>query len=139
MAVQLTVDIIAVTKSGKLLLIKRAKPPFMNKLVLPGGKVEENDKSLKHTAARELMEEAGLEIDPERMVFLTKLDQPNRDPRGRWESTVFVVQLSEQELSSTKAGSDAKEIVVREMSSLTEEKIGFDHFTAIKMWQEKVQ
>lgn len=130
-----TVDIAVVVAKHWIVLIKRAKPPFMDKLVLPGGHVDLEDADHIRAAARELDEEIGIRVDPSRLQFLTFLDAPGRDPRpGVRVSDVFVLYLdSMDDLAGCKAATDAASIHVREISSLTPDEIGFDHFVAIKL------
>ncbi len=125
----LTVDIVVVCKN-KIVLIRRSKPPFMDRLVLPGGHVEESDANLRAACCREVAEEIGLEIAPEQLELLTVLDAADRDPRPeRRISIVFMVKLTELPLLT--AGSDALKVEVVELDSLTQKMVGFDHFLAI--------
>lgn len=125
-----TVDI-AVVCRGSILLIKRTKPPFMDRLVLPGGHVEAGE-SLRAAATRELEEEAGLRIDPSSLRELATLDAPDRDPRpGRRVSAVFAVEIVSP--VGCLAGSDAASLHWRRLSSLSADEIGFDHFEAIRL------
>jgi len=133
-SVILTADII-VTSNGRILLIHRAKPPFEDKLVLPGGHVESNETMLE-AAVRELHEETCLVADPRELHFLTYLDEPGRDPRpGRRVSFVFQIDLTvdDPRLEIICASDDAREIVWRNLASLSENEIGFDHFKAIRL------
>jgi bifunctional NMN adenylyltransferase/nudix hydrolase len=129
-----TVDIAIVIARREIVLIGRAKPPFADRLVLPGGHVDPEDEDNAHAAARELKEEIGLDIDPGRLSPLMTLDRPNRDPRpGTRISEVFILHLdSREDVACCAPGSDAASLHVREIGSLTEEEIGFDHFEAIR-------
>ncbi len=128
-----TVDI-AVTFRGSILLIKRTKAPFMDKLVLPGGHVEAGE-NLLAAAVRELEEEVGLRLDVPRLRELKTLNAPDRDPRpGRRVSVVFIAELSSaDEACLCHAGSDAASLHWRHLSSLSAGEIGFDHFEAIRL------
>jgi len=134
-AVELTVDIAVIVRSNncrdKIILIRRAKPPFEDKFVLPGGHVEEDDASLIVAAARELYEEIGLLIDPTSLEQIAILDSPNRDPRGRKISIVFKVIITETEFRMCKAGSDAASLVALDIDSICHEDMGFDHYEVI--------
>jgi ADP-ribose pyrophosphatase YjhB (NUDIX family) len=132
-----TVDV-AVVCGPSLLLIRRAKPPFMDKLVLPGGHVEASDASLAAAAAREILEEVGLTIAPVELRPLMTLAAPGRDPRpGRRFSTVFTVDLPASAVAACRPDSDAREIVLRDLSSLTPEEIGFDHFLVVTALRDR--
>ena len=130
---KLTVDIMALTEKNELVLIKRCKQPYMDKLVLPGGHYEVRDKSLAQAAARELREEVGIKVDPKKLTLLTTLDNPGRDPRPEQRiSTVFFIKISARQLKDLKAGSDAEAVVLKDLGSLNPDQIGFDHFLAIE-------
>ena len=131
-ATTLMVDVVVTVNSREVLLIKRAKAPFADKLVMPGGHVEPEDPSLPAAAARELAEETGLSIDPATLVLLTVLHGQARDPRGPSTSVVYHVEVcSTDALASCKAGSDAAALTLRPLATLTEEEVGFDHYQAI--------
>ncbi len=127
-----TVDI-AVIIGRQILMIKRAKPPFEDLFVLPGGHVEITDKTLAHAAARELKEETGIDVGPQRLCQLMTLDGRDRDPRpGRHISTVFTHRLMEmEEVANCKPATDAKSIHFLDIDSLRAEQVGFDHFNVI--------
>jgi ADP-ribose pyrophosphatase YjhB (NUDIX family) len=127
----LTVDAI-VTDGPSVVLIRRAKAPFEDSLVLPGGHFEPTDVSLIAACARELKEEVGLIINPDRLKFLTVLDSPGRDPRsGKRISIVFLAKVAGAVLRRLVPGSDAKEIVLRKIGEIIPDEIGFDHYLAI--------
>lgn len=126
------VDGLVTIAGKKAVFIQRAKPPFMEKLVMPGGHVEPEDESLASACARELEEEIGLVVSPESLQLLTVLDTKGRDPRKPTMSVVFTIDLpSEDLLASCVAGSDAKKIVIRDLASLNSQEVGFDHFKAV--------
>ena len=50
-------------EQGRVLLVRRAGPPFEGAWDLPGGFVEEREHPLE-TLRRELLEETGLEVEP---------------------------------------------------------------------------
>lgn len=133
-----TVDALITIDHRQVLLIRRAKPPFMEKLALPGGHVEKTDVSLRKACAREVHEEIGVVVSPYYLLDLVILNTPGRDPRyPQSTSAVFTFNFSWLEPApSYQAGSDAREVVVRDLFSLRPEEFGFDHFLAIEafMW-----
>ncbi len=86
----------------RILLIQRAREPFRGKWALPGGFMEENER-LAETARRELMEETG--IVAEEMTFAGLYDKPDRDPRGRTITAVYLAHL--KNCPEPMAGDDA--------------------------------
>lgn len=107
----LTADIVVVahdddtTESGRsyLLMIKRGGHPYIGCWALPGGFAEEGE-YIEESAARELVEETGVEGLTLKPVGL--FTKPGRDPRG-W--TVSQVYRADVKLADCKpiAGDDA--------------------------------
>lgn len=100
----------------KVLLIKRAIPPFENDWALPGGAIHiEIDDSLEAAAMRELREETGL--DPQAvdangsprhyLEQLSTYGNPRRDPRG-WTVSIAYFALVPVDVAHLTAGTDAK-------------------------------
>lgn len=81
-----------VRHGGKLLLIKRAKPPYSGLLSMPGGKIEFGEHVVA-AALRETMEEAGIGCKFEKMlgVFSEILEASNG---GKMHFIVFVCSLA---------------------------------------------
>ncbi len=115
-----------------VVLIKRAKEPFMDKLVLPGGHVEKGEE-LREACVRESKEEINFEVCPEELTYLCKLDSCARDPRsGRRVSTVFHINLEDEtRIKECVAMSDARDMGIFPIASITKNMIGFDHYEAI--------
>ena len=72
---------IAVFKDRKVLLVKRARPPFAGLWSLPGGK-REGQEGPREAARRELKEETGIEADVEGVVDLVKIPRDEEDSGG---------------------------------------------------------
>lgn len=100
----LTADSVVVTEDGELLLVLRGSEPFGGRWALPGGFVDPNERA-KAAGARELREETGLELTPERLVGV--YDKPGRDPRG-WTVSVAHLAVVPEALEAT-GGDDAAE------------------------------
>ncbi|HEU5114752.1 MAG TPA: NUDIX hydrolase [Candidatus Paceibacterota bacterium] len=78
-------DAIAVLEgTGKLVFVERLGTE--KGLAFPGGKLEQGE-SPESAIRREFLEETGLEFEPLSTVGF--FDAPDRDPRGRYVSTVF--------------------------------------------------
>ena len=130
----LTADIAVTIGGTDLVLIRRAKPPYDNALVLPGGHVEKDETSAQ-AAVREIDEEIGLDVQLKDLTLLTFLDAAHRDPReGRRVSVVYHVDLpADFSPENLRAGSDAEAVRILPLSEIKPEMIGFDHYQAIAM------
>ncbi len=69
-----------VLKDEKVLLIRRGREPMLGRWSLPGGALELGE-TLNEAAAREVLEETGLRVQPRAMV--ATLDRVVRDAAGR--------------------------------------------------------
>ncbi len=106
----------------KVLLIKRKYDPFKGMFALPGGFLEDTDKSLNDCVKRELYEETG--VDNIFLKMLHAYGDVGRDPRGRVVTVAYlaVISSSDVELNKTKVSEDAEWIDVSSIKSLA-----FDH------------
>jgi 8-oxo-dGTP diphosphatase len=118
-----TVDVVIFSlRDGdlKVLLIRRAAPPFKGKWAIPGGYVHP-DEALDEAAQRELEEETGL---PD--VYLEQLytfGAPKRDPRGRVITVAYFALVSDD--VTVRAGDDAAEAAWHSVYDLPD--LAFDH------------
>jgi ADP-ribose pyrophosphatase YjhB (NUDIX family) len=103
----LTADIIIISKKydkPRVLLIKRGGHPYIDCWAFPGGFAEPGE-AIEQTAARELMEETGIEgLSLTPVGFFSK---PGRDPRG-WVVTQTFLSQTDRDLTAT-AGDDARD------------------------------
>jgi 8-oxo-dGTP diphosphatase len=83
----LTVDAVWI-RSGKVLLVRRGRPPFRGFWALPGGFVELRE-TVEDALERELREETGLVGRPMRIVGV--YSGPDRDPRKPTTTVAFLV------------------------------------------------
>lgn len=119
-----TVDcIITSVISGRqnILLIQRGHYPFRGMWALPGGFVD-MDEDLAEAAARELLEETGVQCD--KLVQFATYGKPGRDPRGRVISVVFSGSVHHNEVTLS-AGDDASKAVWFDITQLPP--LAFDH------------
>ena len=117
-----TVDAI-IEMEGGIVLIQRGKEPYKGMWALPGGHLDYGE-SLEKAAAREVMEETGLEIYEMHQVHA--YSEPGRDPRGHYISMVFAARVK----GELKAGDDAAKIAVYSLDALPP--LAFDHAGMIK-------
>ena len=76
-------------RSGRLLLVRRGRPPFRGQWALPGGFVELRE-TVEAAVVRELKEETGLTARPWKLVGV--YSGPDRDPRKPITSVVFLMK-----------------------------------------------
>lgn len=99
----LTVDCVAVDVDGRVLLIRRGRPPFEGQYALPGGFVEVGE-TVEAACSRELEEETGIVARDLRLAGV--YSDPKRDPRGHTVAVVFLTRFSESQ-PLARAGDDA--------------------------------
>jgi len=118
-----TVDAAVLVKQNEcwnILLIKRKNAPYQGCYALPGGFVDENEK-LEDAVVRELLEETNVEL--KNLNQFRAYSAPDRDPRGRTISVVFIAFL--HEFPSVLAGDDAASANWFLLDKLPE--LAFDH------------
>jgi 8-oxo-dGTP diphosphatase len=96
----LTTDAVWIHR-GRVLLVRRGRPPFRGMWALPGGFVELRE-TVEATVARELKEETGLVARPWKLVGV--YSGPDRDPRKPSTSVAFLMR---GRAGTPKGGDDA--------------------------------
>jgi 8-oxo-dGTP diphosphatase len=116
----LTTDCVIFDPEGRVLLIRRAREPYVGDFALPGGFVEIGE-TVEEACRREAKEETGIEVGPLRLVGV--YSDPHRDPRGHTVSVAFATVLPRA--VQPKEGSDAASAEwVKDWRKLA---IAFDH------------
>jgi 8-oxo-dGTP diphosphatase len=105
--IKFTADVVVTTTDRYVLLIKRGWDPFAGHWALPGGHVDRGETS-RAAGARELAEEASVYAAPEELDQVGVFDAPERDPRGRYVSVAYHLEV----LPGTEAqpGDDAVQV-----------------------------
>lgn len=101
--VRYTADVVCI-RDGHVLTIERGWPPHQGQLALPGGHVDPGETS-RAAAARELLEETGVRIDPATLTLIGVYDTPDRDPRGRYITVAYQATVPTDTIA--QAGDDA--------------------------------
>jgi 8-oxo-dGTP diphosphatase len=115
----LATDCVVIDSAGRVLLIRRKRPPYEGALALPGGLVEIGE-TVDDACRRELLEETGLEVGSLRLVGV--YSEPGRDPRGHVCSVAFLSQIDR---AAAVAGDDAASVEwVRDWKRSS---LAFDH------------
>jgi 8-oxo-dGTP diphosphatase len=116
-----TADVVCI-RGTDVLLIMRGDAPYKGRLALPGGGVDRGETS-RAAAARELLEETGVVVDPDALVLVGVYDRPDRDPRGRVVTAAYVVTVPDG--TAARAGDDAA--AVRWVPLAAPGDLAFDH------------
>ncbi|MEY9944717.1 NUDIX domain-containing protein [Kitasatospora sp. GAS1066B] len=120
--IRYTADVVCV-RGQHVLLIERGWPPHQGLLALPGGHVDPGEKALD-AAARELREETGVRVAATDLTLIGLYGEPGRDPRGRYVSAAYLVEVPE--ITQALAGDDAAAVRWVPLTDLPEH-LAFDH------------
>jgi 8-oxo-dGTP diphosphatase len=116
---QLAVDCVVFDRTGRLLLIRRKKPPFQGQYALHGGFVEYGER-VEQAAARELLEEAN--VLATNLSLIGTYSDPSRDPRGNVVSIAYLAMVGQYD---SKADTDASAETF--ITDWHDKKLAFDH------------
>ena len=119
--------------NGKVLLVKRGKPPFKGMWALPGGHLEIGE-TLLDCAVRELWEETSLNVGAQSLKrdlhSIKVYDEPDRDPRGRFVSHCHffnVSRVKDMPGLNSKGGDDTQAAQWFDYHTVTHMKLFLDH------------
>lgn len=118
---KLTVDAWIRDSQGRLLLVRRGRPPFRGAWALPGGFCEWGEKT-ERCCAREAKEETGLVVSIGRLMGV--YSKPGRDPRGH---NVTVLYRATKTGGTLMGGDDAAEARFFSPEEIRRLRIAFDH------------
>lgn len=96
-----------VVREGRVLLIRRGKPPLYGRWVVPGGTVELGE-TLEEALVREMEEETSLRVEP--LEVLTVFDRIEREGERVVYHYVIVDYLCRWRSGEAKAASDALDV-----------------------------
>jgi 8-oxo-dGTP diphosphatase len=118
---KLTVDAWARDRRGRILLVRRGRPPFRGKWALPGGFLETGE-TTEEACAREVREETGVavRVGGVRGVY----SDPKRDPRGHTVSVLYDAVAVGGKATGGDDAADARWYSRRELAGLD---LAFDH------------
>ena len=127
----LTTDCVVVDARGRVLLVRRGKPPFKGKQALPGGFVNIGE-TVEDACRRELMEETGVKAG--RLELLGVYSDPKRDPRGHTCAVVFLTRIAR---AAPKGGDDAA--AARWVENWSKLDLAFDHARILEDAKRKLR
>lgn len=133
--VYMTADAVVTRSDGKVLLVTRGKNPGMDKLALPGGFLDKNER-LENAAIRELIEETKINIPnyalQKKIVANKVFDDPKRSLRGRVITNAFHFDLSDYSNTIIIEGADdAKKADWYDLRDLNGEVMFEDHYAIL--------
>jgi 8-oxo-dGTP diphosphatase len=115
----LATDCVVFDRRGRVLLIRRGRPPFKGRYALPGGFIEIGE-TAEAACRRELEEETGIKV--RKLVLVGVYSDPKRDPRGHCVCVAFLARVN---TATPVAGDDAA--AAEWIRSWRREKLAFDH------------
>lgn len=99
---------VVVVKGDRVLLVRRAKPPRQGLWSLPGGR-QRLAETVREAARREVLEEAGLDVEITALIDVVDSITRDRDGRLRYHYTLIDF-LAEWRAGEAHAGGDAAEV-----------------------------
>lgn len=118
---RLTVDAWIEDPRGRILLVRRGRPPFEGRWAFPGGFCEWGE-TTEESCAREAREETGIEVQIGEVLGV--YSDPDRDPRGH---TVSVLYSAKPIGGTARGGDDAAEARWFTPAELANLDLAFDH------------
>ena len=100
-----------VRRGNSILLIRRGNEPFKGFQALPGGFVEPGE-AVEKAASRELKEETGIDIAPDKWKLVGIYSAADRDPRGHVIAVAFTAWVPSH--AAPAAGDDAESAMFSE-------------------------
>ncbi len=135
-----TVDIVClaiVNNSVQILLTKRNRYPYKDKLSLPGGFIQLNtDTDLEKAARRAISEKTNLKTAYIEQVLT--IGNNNRDSRGWSITTVYLALMTEEEHASQK-GKENEDCIWMTLEEIQKLRLAFDHKSLIEIAFERLQ
>ncbi|MEP6769565.1 MAG: NUDIX hydrolase [Acidobacteriota bacterium] len=118
---RVTVDAWIRDEKGRLLLIRRGRPPFTGRWGLPGGFLDWKERA-EDCCAREALEETGLEVAVGKLLGV--YSDADRDPRGH---NVTILYDAAPLGGKARGGDDASEARWFSEKELEDVEFAFDH------------
>ena len=104
----LAVGAIVFDDAGRVLLVRRGRPPAEGRWSVPGGAVEVGEE-LRQACAREVREETGLEVEVGRLCEV--VERVTRDPQGRVRYHYVILDYAARvRAGAARAADDCAEI-----------------------------
>lgn len=130
-----------VVQSGHVLLIERGAAPGEGLWALPGGFLNQNE-FIEDGMLRELREETKLKVPMPVLRGSIKaskvFDRPDRDPRGRFVTHAYLIELPPGELPPVKGSDDARKARWIPIADVDESQMYADHYHIVQYFLGRV-
>jgi 8-oxo-dGTP diphosphatase len=123
---RLTVDSFVKDRRGRLLLVRRGRPPFLGMWALPGGFCEWRE-TTEECCARETLEETGVTVEVGKLLGV--YSDPDRDPRGHTVTVLYAARPVAGEPKGSDDAAEARWFTRKEIRGLA---FAFDHGEIIR-------
>ena len=123
---RVTVDAFVKDERGRLLLVRRGRPPFLGRWALPGGFCEWGE-TTEECCARETLEETGVTVTVEKLLGV--YSDPKRDPRGHTVTVLYAARPVRGEAKGSDDAAEARWFTRKEIRGLA---FAFDHGVIIR-------
>ena len=123
---RVTVDAFVKDGRGRVLLVRRGRPPFRGSWALPGGFCEWGE-TTEECCAREMLEETGVTVRVEKLLGV--YSDPKRDPRGHTVTVLYAARPVRGEAKGSDDAAEARWFTRKEIRGLA---FAFDHGEIIR-------
>ena len=118
---RVTVDAFVRDRRGRLLLVRRGRPPFLGSWALPGGFCEYGE-TTEACCARETREETGVTVKVRRLLGV--YSDPRRDPRWHTVTVLYAARPIRGRALGSDDAAEARWFSPKEISGA---RFAFDH------------
>ena len=125
-AARLTVDSFVRDGRGRVLLVRRGRPPFLGMWALPGGFLEYGE-TTEECCARETLEETGVTVKVGKLLGV--YSDPDRDPRGHTVTVLYAARPLRGKAKGSDDAAEARWFTGKEIRGLD---FAFDHAKIIR-------
>jgi 8-oxo-dGTP diphosphatase len=123
---RVTVDAFVRDRRGRLLLVRRGRPPFLGSWALPGGFCEYGE-TTEVCCARETREETGVTVKVRKLLGV--YSDPRRDPRWHTVTVLYAARPIRGKPLGSDDAAEARWFSKKEVRSL---RFAFDHGEIIR-------
>ncbi len=100
---------------------------FVDAQVMEDGVIVKKGECVEDTAVREIMEETNIVVNKDQLTLFGVSSNPNTDSRAHIINNLFLVELSNKQISTMKAGDDLMEIKFVTMRDIDDMDLAFNH------------